>query len=692
MIVTVCCCLCRRSVHQGLVQSTAQLYVWALSCHPTVGSVVLSAVLQELANICTQQHVPGADNQIASEQTAGHMAHSESCISSVLHAEANSHEASDNSSQVTGRSQQSADRDPYNSMPLSHLDAVVSFDMAVLEAWLTQRPSASSLDSRTVLDKLMGSNSETQLASSSAVCHDARPVLWSALADIIHAILRCIQSPQSLLLRSSALCQQALKLLTAVMAHATRLRSETMVKESTATLVAGDSKASVSIGSSCSTDSEAASVPVPPDDPRATDAMPSLQPEQQATAKQQQQTAEEQQQPGSDTVPNSMAKDMSGSTMFISPHVGFDPGAVFSCLMQCLDLLLQPSANATMYQQGLVLAVQLENLALQDGAVGILSWVQRLIQQAASSQDPDVRAAAVDAMRTLMSSIASSTSGVSALQIIPPLVPTVVDLMTDIYEAVASAAADLWLQVAPIAFLLSAASYAQDSFCPAWREVISVQPQQRAFKPGQLARLFEYLFQSTPGLVLKRRQDEPATAREAAIEEVLYRLAQTLPVLPSTAGGPTSNTATPAAARTEIIDSGKPVIPSTSSTRAQQVADQQQRKETLSELQDPHTLQAAMPAEGATSMTTAAMSSNKLQRPQREPLPVDSLTSVSAVCWYLVQEAARHCVSARMRTHFGGPTSSFTMLEKLLQGLSAKADASLVSGVGVFVDCCMHTW
>ena len=52
--------------------------------------------------------------------------------------------------------------------------------------------------------------------------------------------------------------------------------------------------------------------------------------------------------------------------------------------------------------------------------------------------------------------------------------------------------------------------------------------------------------------------------------------------------------------------------------------------------------------------------------------------SESMAAWWAVQEAARHCVSARLRTHFGNPTQTFAALERALQhALTAPtADAS----------------
>lgn len=55
-----------------------------------------------------------------------------------------------------------------------------------------------------------------------------------------------------------------------------------------------------------------------------------------------------------------------------------------------------------------------------------------------------------------------------------------------------------------------------------------------------------------------------------------------------------------------------------------------------------------------------------------EPILPGNLTSTSAIAWLLVQEAAKQLVVFRLRTHFGGPTQTFGMLDKLLQGVHAQ--------------------
>ena len=53
-----------------------------------------------------------------------------------------------------------------------------------------------------------------------------------------------------------------------------------------------------------------------------------------------------------------------------------------------------------------------------------------------------------------------------------------------------------------------------------------------------------------------------------------------------------------------------------------------------------------------------------------------------AAAWWAVQEAARHCVANRLRTHLGGPTHTFAALEKMLQAVAAMQYAEEDGGSG----------
>lgn len=58
-------------------------------------------------------------------------------------------------------------------------------------------------------------------------------------------------------------------------------------------------------------------------------------------------------------------------------------------------------------------------------------------------------------------------------------------------------------------------------------------------------------------------------------------------------------------------------------------------------------------------------------------LPPWLLCNQAATQWLLVQEAARHCVVARMRTHLGGPAQSFAGIERMLQAVCARLTSSI---------------
>lgn len=58
-------------------------------------------------------------------------------------------------------------------------------------------------------------------------------------------------------------------------------------------------------------------------------------------------------------------------------------------------------------------------------------------------------------------------------------------------------------------------------------------------------------------------------------------------------------------------------------------------------------------------------------------LPSWLLCNQATTQWLLVQEAARHCVVARMRTHLGGPAQSFAGIERMLQAVCARLTSSI---------------
>lgn len=148
---------------------------------------------------------------------------------------------------------------------------------------------------------------------------------------------------------------------------------------------------------------------------------------------------------------------------------------------------------------------------------------------------------------------------------------------------------------------------------PQWQRMAALQPQQRAFKPAQLAQLFDVAFHASPAMLqrysLQRaavlQQQQSPQDRCAAQAGVLDGLLHSLPLLPSPAGSGSSSN----------------------------------------------------------SCGSSGSSSSGVM------IKVGDLSSAAVTTWLLTQEAARQCVSARMRTHLGNPTQSFGALERVLQAL-----------------------
>ena len=56
--------------------------------------------------------------------------------------------------------------------------------------------------------------------------------------------------------------------------------------------------------------------------------------------------------------------------------------------------------------------------------------------------------------------------------------------------------------------------------------------------------------------------------------------------------------------------------------------------------------------------------------------------SAAFTSWWAVQEAARHCVTSRLRTHLGGPTQTFAAMEQAMLALDAgRRREQLVAGL-----------
>jgi PI-3-kinase-related kinase SMG-1 len=167
------------------------------------------------------------------------------------------------------------------------------------------------------------------------------------------------------------------------------------------------------------------------------------------------------------------------------------------------------------------------------------------------------------------------------------------------------------------------AAAAADSLTPSGREALGLQRQLRGFRPGQLAAAFEDLLQASPGLTLLTKRPGAGGGSGAPdegacfVDPGLLALARELPPLPAATTAAAGDwaqgaAAAPAAPAAPAADAGPPAL-------------------------DPR-----------------------------------DITGAAAAGWYLAQEAARHCVAARMRTHLGGPTEGFASLERMLQGALAR--------------------
>lgn len=257
--------------------------------------------------------------------------------------------------------------------------------------------------------------------------------------------------------------------------------------------------------------------------------------------------------------------------------------------------------------------------------------ISLLSAAANKSKEAAVRAAATAATAELASILwlQGNSSSAGLLVFLSPLIAILVQRCSDLdavtaamaRPAVSGLAVPLYLiqdAGAPITTVThsgSAHKQLQDDTCSShasWVRDAALQPQQRIFKPLQLAQLFELLFRASP-LLLQCRQ-----------------AAATAPPAPA---------ATPAG----IV----------------QVAQQryQTQAEALYRL-----------AQGLPPLPTAVQSSSKLSssRGGGSQTSFDALSSVSDVKWLLIQEAARHFVIARLRTHLGNPLQTFAALDRLL--------------------------
>jgi hypothetical protein len=380
---------------------------------------------------------------------------------------------------------------------------------------------------------------------------------------------------------------------------------------------------------------------------------------------------------------------VSDATTSSSKLCGLSAGAEPSAgllLLEVLQLLVLTPAVPADTQSAAValipnLVLQQQQQQQQSSTLGAASlrigasagmWQQLLtvLGAAVGAASPAVRGAAMQAAAQLAqsvwlqeaaqhdNSIIATTSAVqqpghglfqhgagtaAALTHLPGLLQLLMDRCSDLDVHVAAAAQQHTACLALPLHLLAAAGVSLEAASPstvissggsgsgssAWVSAAALQPQQRGFKPAQLAQLFEQQMHASP-LLLQRKHVPSAAAAAAAgpagtpskdqqqqqqqqfmhwhaQAEGLYRLAQSLPVLPPGALG-----------------------------------------------------------------TTASFKSSSSSVPV---VAFELLDSAAATAWLLLQEAARHCVNARLRTHLGNPMQSFNTLERMLHSMLHKLRA-----------------
>jgi len=279
-----------------------------------------------------------------------------------------------------------------------------------------------------------------------------------------------------------------------------------------------------------------------------------------------------------------------------------------------------------------------------------------MAQRASTSSQAALRLVAVSAARSAADAalqhdvggcIGSSASGDGSSNNARALVlgagTVLLTLASDADAPIASAAQSALCTLSLPVYLLAAApcsggpthsspAAACDPLAPARREGVALQHQLRGFRPAQLSAVFEDLLQASPSLTLLTKQSVAAAGGgedggASIVDAQLLQLARELPVLPSSIANASGS------------DPGGTSEPHPKQQKQKQSSSHHQHK--------------ASPA-----------------------LDPDHMSSSAEAAWYLAQEAARHCIAARMKTHMGGPTQSFAALEKLLQGALSRLQAA----------------
>lgn len=307
-------------------------------------------------------------------------------------------------------------------------------------------------------------------------------------------------------------------------------------------------------------------------------------------------------------------------------------------LLQCLEAAASEQRPPAVVAAALAAAQQ---LAPSIRHVPLMQQLLALLQGSAHHPDPRTRLAVVGGLCALARRLASggvraggaAPAGAASpqLQLLAGAVATCLELLTDVHPDVSQAACSAFeVLLAPGALLVAEAQAGQpDPFWPAWRDrgaALRGLQLTGGFKPRQLASFMEWLFQSGPGLLLRKPQADAAAGGAgggSVAQAQAAMLLQLLQALPPPAATAPEESAAPAA--------------------------QQQQQPS---------------GQGAGAV----------------PWDPCCLTSLAGVCWFLVHEAASQCVNARMRTHLGAAAQSFAGLEKMLQGLLHRLEQ--VGGTG----------
>jgi hypothetical protein len=265
----------------------------------------------------------------------------------------------------------------------------------------------------------------------------------------------------------------------------------------------------------------------------------------------------------------------------------FKSVGVISIVVSCLELLVSAAHLGTAHK---VAAVQLlsqlltpaalQHPSARDSSIVLnstpaLQPVLSVLWCAAASAASEVRAAATQAAGQAAAAALQSMQGpledhtaAAASTLLESCVQLLAARTADVNEGVASAAqAHMTQLVLPLYLLAACSSTISTSSSTSsristgqvsgsssvdtaaasvsgmgerWKRLAALQLQQRLFKASQLAQLFDVSFHASPAVLQRyshraaaQQQQPPPQDRYAAKTAALYRLAQSLPVLPA---------------------------------------------------------------------------------------------------------------------------------------------------------------